>query len=139
MTGYQRVLNEAWAKRLSEYLLDAHEVNEAFPPTSWLLATEKALLFDEAASVLAIDHNVSGPFYVVDGQRRSCSPTARRSARGPRRAGRNGFLSRTPYPQTMELLLGLGSEFKCLNTHSRNNGDYCPGSGVEPFETAAVR
>jgi ankyrin repeat protein len=55
------------------------------------------------------------------------------------RGGRNGFFSRTPYPQTMELLLGLGSEFKCLNTHFRNNGDYCPGSGVEPFETAAVR
>ena len=55
------------------------------------------------------------------------------------RGGRNGFFSRTPYPQTKELLLGLGSEFKCLNTHFRNNGDYCPGSGVEPFETAAVR
>lgn len=55
------------------------------------------------------------------------------------RGGRNGFFSRTPYPQTMELLLGLGSEFKCLNTHFRNNGDYCPGSGVEPFETATVR
>ena len=54
------------------------------------------------------------------------------------RGGRNGFFSRTPYPQTMELLLGLGSEFKCLNTHFRNNGDYCPGSGVEPFETAPV-
>ena len=55
------------------------------------------------------------------------------------RGGRNGFFARTPYPQTMELLLGLGSEFKCLNTHFRNNGDYCPGSGVEPFETATVR
>ena len=55
------------------------------------------------------------------------------------RGGRNGFFSRTPYPQTMELLLGLGSEFKCLNTHFRNNGDYCPGSGVEPFQTATAR
>ncbi len=52
------------------------------------------------------------------------------------RGGRNGFFSRTPYPQTMELLLRLGSEYKCLNTHMRNNGDYCPGSGVKPFKDA---
>jgi len=38
----------------------------------------------------------------------------------------------------VELLQSLGSPFKCLNTHFRNNGDYCPGSGVEPFETAPV-
>ena len=52
------------------------------------------------------------------------------------RGGRNGFFSRTPYPQTVELLLTLGSEFKCLNTHFRNNGDWCPGAGVEPFKGA---
>ena len=52
------------------------------------------------------------------------------------RGGRNGFFSRTPYPQTQELLLWLGSEPKCLNTHMRNNGDYCPGSGVAPFKDA---
>ena len=52
------------------------------------------------------------------------------------RGGRNGFFSRTPHPQTMELLLRLGSEFKCLNTHFRNNGDWCPGAGVPPFKGA---
>jgi ankyrin repeat protein len=52
------------------------------------------------------------------------------------RGGRNGFFSRTPYPLTEELLLRLGSEYKCLNTHMRNNGDYCPGTGVAPFKDA---
>ena len=52
------------------------------------------------------------------------------------RGGRNGFFSRTPYPKTMELLLGLGSEFRCMNTHMRNNGDWCPGAGVAPFKDA---
>ena len=52
------------------------------------------------------------------------------------RGGRNGFFSRTPYPDTEQLLLELGSEYKCLNTHMRNNGDWCPGAGVEPFKGA---
>jgi len=52
------------------------------------------------------------------------------------RGGRNGFFSRTPYPLTEELLLRLGSEYKCLNTHMRNNGDWCAGAGVEPFKDA---
>ncbi len=52
------------------------------------------------------------------------------------RGGRNGFFQRTPYPQTMELLLRLGSEYKCLNTHFRSNGDWCPGAGVPPFKGA---
>ena len=52
------------------------------------------------------------------------------------RGGRNGFFSRTPYPQAEELLLQLGSEYKCLNTHFRNNGDWCPGAGVPPFKGA---
>ena len=52
------------------------------------------------------------------------------------RGGRNGFFSRTPYPETEQQLLELGSEYKCLNTHMRNNGDWCPGAGVEPFKDA---
>ena len=52
------------------------------------------------------------------------------------RGGRNGFFSRTPYPQTEQLLLKLGSEPKCLNTHMRNNGDWCEGAGVPPFKDA---
>jgi len=54
------------------------------------------------------------------------------------RGGQGGFFLRAPHPKTVELLQSLGSPFKCLNTHFRNNGDYCPGSGVEPFETAPV-
>jgi hypothetical protein len=52
------------------------------------------------------------------------------------RGGRNGFFQRTPYPQTEELLLRLGSPYKCLNTHMRNNGDWCEGAGVERFKDA---
>ena len=52
------------------------------------------------------------------------------------RGGHGGFFDRVPYPVTVELLLSLGSEFKCLHTHFRNNGDFCPGSGVEPFKGA---
>ncbi|HET8636629.1 MAG TPA: hypothetical protein VFL96_07250, partial [Acidobacteriaceae bacterium] len=44
--GYQRVLNESRAKRLSEYLLDGHKEKEAFLPTSLFLATDKLLMFD---------------------------------------------------------------------------------------------
>ena len=52
------------------------------------------------------------------------------------RGGRNGFFHRASYPETVELLLKLGSEFRCLHTHFRNNGDWCPGAGVEPFKDA---
>ena len=49
--GYQRLLNETRAKRLADYLLDAHKALEAFLPTSLLLATDKVLPFDEANRV----------------------------------------------------------------------------------------
>jgi ankyrin repeat protein len=52
------------------------------------------------------------------------------------RGGRNGFFHRNPYPQTEQLLLSLGSPYLCLHTHMRNNGDWCPGSGVVPFKDA---
>jgi ankyrin repeat protein len=54
------------------------------------------------------------------------------------RGGRGGFFSRNPYPKTVELLQGLGSPFKCLDTHFRDTGDYCPGAGVPPFEGAVI-
>jgi hypothetical protein len=54
------------------------------------------------------------------------------------RGGQGGFFLRTPYPKTVELLLGLGSPFRCLATHFRDTGDYCPGSGVPPFDEATV-
>ena len=52
------------------------------------------------------------------------------------RGGRAGYFSRTLYPETVELLQRLGSPFRCLDTHFRGTGDYCPGSGVPPFEGA---
>jgi uncharacterized protein len=49
------------------------------------------------------------------------------------RGGRAGYFSRTGYPQAVELLERLGAPLLCLNTHFRGTGDYCPGSGVEPW------
>jgi uncharacterized protein len=54
------------------------------------------------------------------------------------RGGQGGFFLRTPYPKTVELLQSLGSPFLCLETHFRDTGDYCPGSGVGPFEEESV-
>ena len=54
------------------------------------------------------------------------------------RGGRAGYFSRPSYPETVDLLLGLGSELRCLNTHFRGTGDFCPGAGVEPFETGEI-
>jgi DGQHR domain-containing protein len=68
--GYQRVLNEARAKRLSEYLLDGHKEKEAFLPTSIFLATDKLLPFDEPTNTISIDTDKVGAFNVVDGQHR---------------------------------------------------------------------
>jgi DGQHR domain-containing protein len=69
-TGYQRVLNEARAKRLAEYLLEGHKALEAFLPTSIFLATDKLLPFDESKNLLTIDESKTGAFNVVDGQHR---------------------------------------------------------------------
>lgn len=69
-TGYQRLLNETRAKRLSEYLLDGHRAREAFLPTSIFLATDKLVPFDPATNTVSIDHEKTGPFNVVDGQHR---------------------------------------------------------------------
>lgn len=68
--GYQRLLNEARAKRLADYLLEGHRAREAFLPTSIFLATDKLLPFDEATSTLTIDTVKTGAFNVVDGQHR---------------------------------------------------------------------
>lgn len=69
-TGYQRVLNEARAKRLAEYLLTGHKALEAFLPTSIFLATDKLIQFDETTNTVRIDHEKIGSFNVVDGQHR---------------------------------------------------------------------
>lgn len=69
-TGYQRVLNEARAKRLADYLLDGHKALEAFLPTSIFLATDKLIPFNETNNTVRIDHEKIGAFNVVDGQHR---------------------------------------------------------------------
>ncbi len=46
------------------------------------------------------------------------------------RGGRAGFFERAAYPETVELLLSVGSPFKCLNTLFRGTGDYCEGTAV---------
>lgn len=69
-TGYQRILNEARAKRLAEYLLDGHKALEAFLPTSIFLATDKLIPFDPESNTVRIESEKIGPFNVVDGQHR---------------------------------------------------------------------
>ena len=39
---------------------------------------------------------------------------------------------------SIAVLLTLGAEMKCLNTHFRGTGDYCAGSGQEPWERAGA-
>ena len=53
------------------------------------------------------------------------------------RGGNGGYFERPEYPETTELLRRVGSEFKCVNTHFRGTGDYCPGSGATPFADIA--
>ncbi len=68
--GYQRLLNEGRAKRLAEYLLDGHTEQDAFLPTSVLLATNKDIPFDSSTNTITFDVDQVGPFNVVDGQHR---------------------------------------------------------------------
>lgn len=68
--GYQRLLNEGRAKRLSEYLLDGHVEQDAFLPTSIFLATNKDIPFDSTTNTITFEVEKIGPFNVVDGQHR---------------------------------------------------------------------
>lgn len=47
------------------------------------------------------------------------------------RGGRAGFFTRVPYPETLELLTGLGATLECLHTHFLDTGDFCPGAGAD--------
>ncbi len=49
------------------------------------------------------------------------------------RGGRSGFFQRVPFPETEELLLGLGAIPQCLHTHFLDTGDWCEASGVPRF------
>jgi hypothetical protein len=47
------------------------------------------------------------------------------------RGGRSGFFTRVAYPETVELLQGLGSTLECLHTHFLDTGDFCPKAGMD--------
>lgn len=68
--GYQRLLNTARAKKLSDYIIKGQDSQDAFLPTSVFLATDKSLLFNDTNNQLEIDSSEIGPFSVVDGQHR---------------------------------------------------------------------
>lgn len=68
--GYQRILNEARAKRLSEHMVTACKEGYAHLPTAVFLATDKELDYCEATSTLSFDKSNVCPFGVVDGQHR---------------------------------------------------------------------
>jgi DGQHR domain-containing protein len=69
-TGYQRLLNTARAKKLADYIIKGQARQDAFLPTSVLLATHKSIAFDTQANAITIDTAAIGPFSVVDGQHR---------------------------------------------------------------------
>ncbi len=46
------------------------------------------------------------------------------------RGGRAGFFTRVAFPETVELLTGMGSPLACLHTHFLDTGDFCEGAGV---------
>lgn len=68
--GYQRLLNKARAKKLADYIIKGQDSQDAFLPTSVLLATDKAIEFNNTNNTIEIDTSFVGPFSVVDGQHR---------------------------------------------------------------------
>lgn len=68
--GYQRLLNTARAKKLADYLIEGQDTQDAFLPTSVLLATDKDIQFDVSSNRITFDIQKVGPFSVVDGQHR---------------------------------------------------------------------
>ena len=68
--GYQRILNETRARRLSRHLTDANGDGYAHLPTTVFLATDKSVEFDKDTQTLKFDKGLVCPFSVVDGQHR---------------------------------------------------------------------
>ncbi len=66
--GFQRLLNTARAKKLADYIVKGQPSQDAFLPTSVLLATDKSIDFDDQNNTIEIDISLIGPFSVVDGQ-----------------------------------------------------------------------
>ena len=69
-SGYQRVLNQARARKLADYIVKGQDRQDAFLPTSVFLATDQDLAFDQATNTIEIDTDRIGAFNVVDGQHR---------------------------------------------------------------------
>ena len=69
-SGYQRLLNQARARKLADYVVRGQEHQDAFLPTSVFLATDKTLDFNPATNTVSFDTSYIGPFSVVDGQHR---------------------------------------------------------------------
>ena len=69
-SGYQRLLNDARARKLADYIVKGQGEQDAFLPTSVFLATDKSLDFDPASSTISFDTATIGSFSVVDGQHR---------------------------------------------------------------------
>lgn len=68
--GFQRLLNQGRAKKLTDYLLDGHTESDAFLPTSLFLATNQDIQFETSTNSITFDVKEVGPFNVVDGQHR---------------------------------------------------------------------
>jgi DGQHR domain-containing protein len=68
--GYQRLLNRARAKKLSDYIEAGQESQDAFLPTSIFLATHKDIPYEPEYHTIEIDTEEIGAFSVVDGQHR---------------------------------------------------------------------
>ena len=69
-SGYQRLLNQARARKLADYIVKGQDRQDAFLPTSVFLATDQDLVFDQATNTIEIDTDRIGAFNVVDGQHR---------------------------------------------------------------------
>ncbi len=68
--GFQRILNETRARRLTRHLTESHGGGYAHLPTTVFLATDKPVRFDKNTGVLQFATRDVCPFSVVDGQHR---------------------------------------------------------------------
>lgn len=68
--GYQRILDERRARRLSKHLVEAKPKGYAHLPTTVFLATDGSVRFDPDTQILEFDTDLVCPFSVVDGQHR---------------------------------------------------------------------
>lgn len=68
--GFQRILDDTRAQRLSKHLMEANGEGYAHLPTTVFLATDQPVTFDEETKLLEFDKEQVCPFSVVDGQHR---------------------------------------------------------------------